>query len=211
MPDGDRLELAGGERLSTKNRMELMGAIMALEHFAQPSVIKLSSDSRYVVDGIPRRMPKWRKRRCEQVPVRSLRTRRCGSGLSRRTFDTRSHLNGFRASRRGGNERADCLSQQEDIAASRRAIDFAAASWWSNKRQRNDGDEPGCRLPGTGLTRLYEGIDSLKTSSDTWACPIRSAGKPVFLLGSGFSETAVRSGVEPAPTPQILLREIRAN
>ena len=47
-----RKELSGGYRLTTNNRMELMGPIKALQTLKQSYVVILYSDSRYVVDAI---------------------------------------------------------------------------------------------------------------------------------------------------------------
>lgn len=59
---GDRRkEMSGGFRLTTNNRMELMGAIAALEALSAPSKVKLHSDSRYVVDAVEKGWArKWR-------------------------------------------------------------------------------------------------------------------------------------------------------
>ena len=45
-------ELTGGEKHTTNNRMEMMGAIVALEALKKPCKVKLYSDSRYLVDAI---------------------------------------------------------------------------------------------------------------------------------------------------------------
>ena len=45
-------EISGGEKQTTNNRMEMMGAIAALEALKEPCTVKLYSDSRYVVDAI---------------------------------------------------------------------------------------------------------------------------------------------------------------
>jgi len=45
-------EIYGGEKQTTNNRMEMMGAIAALEALKEPCKVKLYSDSRYVVDAI---------------------------------------------------------------------------------------------------------------------------------------------------------------
>jgi ribonuclease HI len=47
-----RHEIAGGFRLTTNNRMELIACIAALETLSDPSKVVLHSDSRYVVNGI---------------------------------------------------------------------------------------------------------------------------------------------------------------
>lgn len=44
--------LSGGERLTTNNRMELMGPIEALKALKQPCRVTLYSDSKYLTDAI---------------------------------------------------------------------------------------------------------------------------------------------------------------
>ncbi|MCY7354448.1 MAG: ribonuclease HI [Lysobacter sp.] len=56
-------EIAGGEILTTNNRMELMAAIAALEVLTEPCVIALHTDSRYVQQGIGEWLPNWIKRK----------------------------------------------------------------------------------------------------------------------------------------------------
>ena len=62
--NGERKELSGGYKLTTNNRMELMGCIVALrelEHRNKP--VTLYSDSSYVVNGIVKGWAKsWRKK-----------------------------------------------------------------------------------------------------------------------------------------------------
>jgi len=60
--DGEeRTELARGFRLTTNNRMELMGCIAALEALETPSDVVLHSDSSYVVNGMSKGWArKWR-------------------------------------------------------------------------------------------------------------------------------------------------------
>ena len=45
-----RKELNGGYRVTTNNRMELLGAIVALEALRRPCEVELHSDSQYVVN-----------------------------------------------------------------------------------------------------------------------------------------------------------------
>ena len=54
--------LFGGEPDTTNNRMELMAAIMALEALTAPCPVVLTTDSRYVMDGITKWMANWKKR-----------------------------------------------------------------------------------------------------------------------------------------------------
>ena len=59
---GRERELSGGEALTTNNRMELMGAIMALEALGEPCRIVLHTDSQYVRQGITEWMANWVRR-----------------------------------------------------------------------------------------------------------------------------------------------------
>lgn len=45
-------EMSGGEPMTTNNRMELLGAINGLEALKEPCKVYLTSDSKYLVDGI---------------------------------------------------------------------------------------------------------------------------------------------------------------
>ena len=59
---GRERELAGGEALTTNNRMELMAAIMALEALSEPCRGSLQTDSQYVRQGITEWMANWVRR-----------------------------------------------------------------------------------------------------------------------------------------------------
>lgn len=72
--DGDRREeLSGGYQLTTNNRMEMMGAIAALESLKSNSQVKLHSDSKYIVDAVTKGWAKkwqanrWRRNRKEMA------------------------------------------------------------------------------------------------------------------------------------------------
>lgn len=59
--NGVRRELAGGRRLTTNNRMELLAAIEALRALKKSCTVTVHSDSTYVVDGAMKRlMHRWR-------------------------------------------------------------------------------------------------------------------------------------------------------
>ena len=45
-------ELCGGEENTTNNRMELTAAIKALEALKEPCIVTLTTDSKYLADGI---------------------------------------------------------------------------------------------------------------------------------------------------------------
>lgn len=58
---GRERELFGGEAHTTNNRMELMGAIAALEALTRYCKVRLHTDSKYVHQGITTWLPGWKK------------------------------------------------------------------------------------------------------------------------------------------------------
>jgi ribonuclease HI len=114
-PDQRVTELGGGSPHTTNNRMELSGAIAALQHVErQAGPVAIYSDSTYVIQGITQWVWGWRKR--------GWKTAQGGDVLNRDLWEGLSSLVGTRA--RGevdwrwvrghvgtpGNERADQIS-----------------------------------------------------------------------------------------------------
>jgi ribonuclease HI len=69
-----RKELKGGEDHTTNNRMELMGAISALEALKGPSNVELHTDSQYVQQGISKWIHGWKRngwRTADKKPVKN--------------------------------------------------------------------------------------------------------------------------------------------
>jgi ribonuclease HI len=114
-PDQHVTELGGGSPHTTNNRMELSGAIAALQHVAHhPDRVAIYTDSTYVIQGITQWVWGWRKR--------GWKTAQGGDVLNRDLWEQLSSLIGARA--RGelswhwvrghvgtpGNERADQIS-----------------------------------------------------------------------------------------------------
>ena len=56
---GHEKELSGSEADTTNNRMELSAAIFALNELKKPSTIILTTDSRYVIQGINEWLEGW--------------------------------------------------------------------------------------------------------------------------------------------------------
>ena len=54
--------LSGGESPTTNNRMELTGAIMALEALRERCAVTLHTDSKYVMQGLTEWLPGWKQR-----------------------------------------------------------------------------------------------------------------------------------------------------
>jgi len=67
-------ELSGGEPMTTNNRMEMMAAVEALTALKRPCQVTLSTDSRYVMDGLTKWIHGWQKngwRTADKKPVKN--------------------------------------------------------------------------------------------------------------------------------------------
>jgi ribonuclease HI len=125
---GDRQkELHGGEAHTTNNRMELMGAISALEALKKPCVVDLHTDSQYMRDGIMKWIKNWKRngwRTADKKPVKNVDLwQRLEAALERhqvRWHWVRGHAGDAM------NERADQLARDGIIAV--RAGAFGALS-----------------------------------------------------------------------------------
>lgn len=68
-------ELSGGERVTTNNRMELTAAIEALNALTRPCAVTLSTDSRYVMDGLTKWIKGWQRngwKTADRKPVKNV-------------------------------------------------------------------------------------------------------------------------------------------
>ncbi len=73
--NGTRKELSGGEAETTNNRMELMGAIVALESLKRPCKVEMHVDSAYVKDGITKWIHGWKRngwKTADKKPVKNM-------------------------------------------------------------------------------------------------------------------------------------------
>jgi ribonuclease HI len=72
---GVEKELSGGDPATTNNRMELMGAIAALEALKRPCKVRLHTDSVYVKDGATKWIHGWKKngwKTADKKPVKNV-------------------------------------------------------------------------------------------------------------------------------------------
>lgn len=107
-------ELCGGEAAATtNNRMELMGAIAALESLTRPATVKLYTDSTYVRGGITTWLTAWRRNgwlTAAKQPVKNLDLwQRLAAAVERHDVEwlwVKGHAGD------PGNERADALAAQ---------------------------------------------------------------------------------------------------
>lgn len=71
---GKEKDLSGGEAHTTNNRMELMAAIQGLNALNRPCRVTLSTDSRYVMDGLTKWIHGWQKngwKTADRKPVKN--------------------------------------------------------------------------------------------------------------------------------------------
>ena len=54
-------EIFGGEKLTTNNQMELMAAIQGLKALSEKCIVNLTTDSKYVMDGINSWIKNWKR------------------------------------------------------------------------------------------------------------------------------------------------------
>ena len=67
-------ELSGGEILTTNNRMEMTAAISGLNALTKPCRVTLSTDSRYVMDGLTKWIKGWQRngwKTADKKPVKN--------------------------------------------------------------------------------------------------------------------------------------------
>jgi ribonuclease HI len=70
--DGRRMELSGAAPQSTNNIMEMTAAIEALRRTPEGTRVRVTTDSRYLMDGITRWLPGWKRkhwRKADGKPV----------------------------------------------------------------------------------------------------------------------------------------------
>jgi ribonuclease HI len=68
-------ELSGAEDPTTNNRMELMAAIMAIESLTRPCKVSLTTDSKYVKNGITQWLKNWKQKNwktANRKPVKNI-------------------------------------------------------------------------------------------------------------------------------------------
>lgn len=105
-------EISGGERATTNNRMELTAVIRALDALKGASVVTVHTDSKYVMDGATRWMPRWILngwRTADKKPVKNDDLWQAFDAASRRHQLTWRWVAGH--SGHAENDRADALAR----------------------------------------------------------------------------------------------------
>jgi ribonuclease HI len=114
--NGREREISGGDPATTNNRMELMGAIMALETLTEPCTAILYTDSQYVRQGITEWMKNWVRRGWKTAGGDPVKNRdlweRLHAATQRHTIDWR-WVKGHSGDPH--NERVDVLARNEAV------------------------------------------------------------------------------------------------
>ena len=117
---GREKDLSGGEAMTTNNRMELTAVIEALNALKRPCAVTLSTDSRYVMDGLTKWIHGWRRngwKTASKQPVKNADLWQALVEATGRHRITWQWVKGHAG--HPDNERADRLASDAAIAASR--------------------------------------------------------------------------------------------
>jgi ribonuclease HI len=118
---GQERELVGAEAQTTNNRMELMGAIAALEALREPCEVMLQTDSQYVRQGITEWMPNWVRRNWRTAAGEPVKNRDLWERLHAATLQHRIEWRWVKGhSGDPDNERVDLLSRNAAFAIRQR-------------------------------------------------------------------------------------------
>jgi ribonuclease HI len=110
--NGFEKEISGSENPTTNNRMELIAAIEGLSALKVPSSVILYTDSRYVMDGLTKWLPRWRSngwKTADRKPVKNEDLWRLLDEVAARHDVDWQWVAGHSGD--AGNERADTLAR----------------------------------------------------------------------------------------------------
>ena len=110
---GNQIELKGGERATTNNRMEMMAAIVAAELLDRGEQATIYTDSKYVQQGITSWLAGWKRRGWKTASGQPVKNKdlwlRLDEAISHKNISwkwVKGHAN------IPGNERADQLARE---------------------------------------------------------------------------------------------------
>ena len=145
-PEGRVQELGGGERPSTNNRMEIGGALHALEAARErPEPMKIYTDSSYLINGITAWLHGWRRRGWKTMDGKPVLNRALWERLDRLAQDRKGRLEWAQVKGHAGHE----LNERCD--------EIAVAFSQGKKPKLYDGPAVGC-----GYSLLEPGPDEIR-------------------------------------------------
>ena len=119
--DGEnRIELFGGERDTTNNRMELIAAIRALEETNAETPVRLYTDSQYVKNGINQWINGWKRNGWKTASKKPVKNQDLWEALDAQTQNRKIEWHWVKGhAGHPGNEHADALARQGALDAAR--------------------------------------------------------------------------------------------
>lgn len=110
-----RKEICGGCRLTTNNRMEIMGALRALQHLKEPCEVELYTDSRYLCDAVGKGwLASWQSRAWRKADKKPVLNRDLWLELLAQLERHRVRMLWLEGhAGHAENERCDCLARRE--------------------------------------------------------------------------------------------------
>jgi ribonuclease HI len=122
--NGKEKELRGAESETTNNRMELMAAIVGLEALKRHCKVRITTDSRYVKNGITEWMNDWKRRSWKTANKKPVKNKDLWQRLD--TISAQHQIEWHWVKGHSGhveNERADALANQaiDDMLSGREA------------------------------------------------------------------------------------------
>ena len=106
-------ELYGHEKHTTNNRMELLAAIKAFEQLQRQSIVRITTDSKYVMNGVTTWMPQWKKRAWKTADRKDVKNRDLWERLDQAMLGHQVEWEWVRGHQgHPENERADQLANQ---------------------------------------------------------------------------------------------------
>ena len=116
-------EMSGGEPLTTNNRMELTAAIRGLAALKRPCRVVLSTDSRYVMDGLTKWLAGWQRNGWKTAAKQPVKNADLWQELVAAAAQHRIRWEWVKGhAGHPENERADKLASDAAISAGRQAI-----------------------------------------------------------------------------------------
>lgn len=116
-------DMSGGEPMTTNNRMELTAAIEGLNALKRPCRVTLSTDSRYVMDGLTKWIHGWRRNGWKTADRKPVKNADLWQALIEAAAPHRVEWVWVKGhAGHPDNERADKLASDAAIAAGGRAV-----------------------------------------------------------------------------------------
>lgn len=117
---GQQREISGAQPTSTNNIMELTAALHSLQETPVASRVRIYTDSRYLMDGITRWLPAWRRKGWRTAEGKPVRNQVLWQALAAETAKREVHWEWVRGhAGHPQNERCDVLAAQARISLAR--------------------------------------------------------------------------------------------